>query len=36
MEFGVWNKTVFFVKGKNTFVVFYIGIDGEKAGGTVS
>jgi hypothetical protein len=35
VKFGVPDKTVFFVKGQNAFVMFYVGIHGEETGGAV-
>jgi hypothetical protein len=34
-KFAVLDKAVFFVKGKDTLVVFNIGVYGEEAGGAV-
>jgi hypothetical protein len=34
-KFAVLDKAVFFVKGKDTLVVFYVGVYGEEAGGAV-
>jgi hypothetical protein len=33
--FAVWNEVVFFIKSQNAFIVFYVGIDGEKTGGAI-
>jgi hypothetical protein len=35
LEFGVKEKTTFFVEGENVFIMFYIGVNGKKTDGTI-
>ena len=36
VKLGIGDEAVFFVEGKNAFVVFNVGVNGQKTGGAIS